>query len=151
MYSKNFENFKTFAILAQNSRQFTKNISQLRKIENKEHNFIILRVCPVRIISLGGLNIEVHNGIKSSTKSHFLFGKIEITRINTNVSYVMEFLAWCVLKSKIFAQKSTAFKWNCCILWIDIVPGPQKVPKLYFQSQFSMSKINRIFSKKKFI
>ena len=25
----------------------------------------------------------------------------------------------------------------------------QKVPKLYFQSQFSMSKIDRIFSKKK--
>ena len=32
---------------------------------------------------------------------------------------------------------------------IDIAPGPQKVPKLYFQSQFSMSKINRIVSKKK--
>ena len=61
----------------------------------------------------------------------------------------MEFLAWWVLKSKVFAQKSTVFKWNCCILWIDIVPGPQKVPKLYFQSQFSMSKINRNFSKKK--
>ena len=63
----------------------------------------------------------------------------------------MESLAWWVLKSKVFAQKSTVFKWNCCILWIDIVPGPQKVPKLYFQSQFSMSKINRNFSKKKFI
>jgi len=33
-----------------------------------------------------------------------------------NVSYVMEFLAWWVLKSKVFAQKSTLFKWNCCIL-----------------------------------
>ena len=32
-----------------------------------------------------------------------------------NVSYVLEFLAWWVLKSKVFAQK-----WNCCILWIDI-------------------------------
>ena len=28
------------------------------------------------------------------------------------------------------------------------MPGPQKVPKLYFQSQFSMSKINWIFSSK---
>ena len=33
-----------------------------------------------------------------------------------NVSYVMQFLAWWVLKSNVFAQKSTVFKWNCCIL-----------------------------------
>ena len=33
-----------------------------------------------------------------------------------NVSYVMEFLAWWVLKSKVYAQKSTAVKWYCCIL-----------------------------------
>ena len=36
--------------------------------------------------------------------------------MSNNVSYVMEFLAWWVLKSKVFAQKSTVFKWNCCIL-----------------------------------
>ena len=39
----------------------------------------------------------------------------------------MEFLAWWVLKSKVFAQKSTVVKWNCCILWIDIVWGLQKL------------------------
>ena len=44
-----------------------------------------------------------------------------------NVSYVMEFLAWWVLKSKVFAQKSTVVKWNCCILWIDIVWSLQKL------------------------
>ena len=33
-----------------------------------------------------------------------------------NVSYVSEFLAWWVLKIKGFAQKSTVFKSNCCIL-----------------------------------
>ena len=44
-----------------------------------------------------------------------------------NVSYVMEFLAWWVLKSKAFAQKSTVVKWNCCILQIDIVWGLQKL------------------------
>ena len=47
--------------------------------------------------------------------------------IHTNVSYVMEFLAWWVLKSKVFAQKSTVVKWNCCILWIDIVWSLQKL------------------------
>ena len=30
-------------------------------------------------------------------------------------------------KSKIFAQKSTVVKWNCCILWIDIEWGLQKL------------------------
>ena len=44
-----------------------------------------------------------------------------------NVSYVMEFLAWWVLKSKVFAQKSTVVKWYCCILWIDIVWSLQKL------------------------
>ena len=60
----------------------------------------------------------------------------------------MEFLAWWVLISQVFAQKSTAVKWNCCILQIDIAPGPQKVPELYFQRQVSMSKIIWIFSRK---
>ena len=77
--------------------------------------------------------------------------KISTHVLYINVSYVMEFLAWWVLKNRVFAQKSTVVKWNCCILWIDIAPGPQKVPKLYFQSQFSVSKINQIFSKKNFI
>ena len=44
-----------------------------------------------------------------------------------NVSYVMEFLAWWVLKSKVFAQKSTVVKWSCCILGIDIEWGLQKL------------------------
>ena len=39
----------------------------------------------------------------------------------------MEFLAWWVLKSKVFAQKSTVVKWNCFILWIDIVWGLQNL------------------------
>ena len=47
------------------------------------------------------------------------------TYTTVNVSYVMEFLAWWVLKSKVFAQKSTVVKWNCCILWTDIAWGLQ--------------------------
>ena len=39
----------------------------------------------------------------------------------------MEFLAWWVLKSQVFAQKSTVVKWNCFILQIDIVWGLQKL------------------------
>ena len=44
-----------------------------------------------------------------------------------NVSYVIEFLAWGVLISKVFTHKSTIVKWNCCILWIDIAYGLQKL------------------------
>ena len=39
----------------------------------------------------------------------------------------MEFLAWWVLQSEVFAQKSTVVNWNCSILWIDIVWGLQKL------------------------
>ena len=46
----------------------------------------------------------------------------------------MEFLAWWVLKSKVFAQKSTIVKWNCCILWIDIEWSLQKLG-LIFESK----------------
>ena len=64
-----------------------------------------------------------------------------------NVSSVVEFQRWWVLKGKIFGQESTYLKdlkKKIC-RWITL---SQKVPKLYFQSQFSMSKINRLFSKK---
>ena len=58
--------------------------------------------------------------IDSPFKAHYF-------TINVNVSYVMEFLAWWVLKIKVFAQKSTVVKWNCCILWINIARGIQKL------------------------
>ena len=81
----------------------------------------------------------------------------------------MEFLAWWVLKSQVFAQKSTVVKWNCSILWIDIVWGLQKLglileskvvqklsleknvfnkkcsPKLIFLDEFFFEKIWLIF------
>jgi hypothetical protein len=47
--------------------------------------------------------------------------------VHINVSYAMEFLASWVLKSKVFTHKSTVVKWNCCILWIDIAWGLQKL------------------------
>ena len=61
----------------------------------------------------------------------------------------MEFLAWWVLKSKVFAQKSTVVKWNCCILWIDIVWGLQKLG-LILESKVAqkLSLEKNIFNKK---
>ena len=64
-----------------------------------------------------------------------------------NISSVVEFQRWWVLKSKIFGQESTYSKEFLKIRWWITVC--QKVPKLYFQSQFSMSKIDGIFSKQK--
>ena len=47
-----------------------------------------------------------------------------------------------VLKSKTFRQKSTYCKETCCILWRNLIPGPQNVPEVCFQSHFSLSKTN---------
>ena len=47
-----------------------------------------------------------------------------------------------------FCPRIDMLKGNRCILRIQGAPVCQKVPKLYFQSQFSMSKIDGIFSKK---
>ena len=52
---------------------------------------------------------------------------------------------------KVFGQESTVVKWNYQILSLHLVTVCQKVPILDFQSEFSMSKIIRIFLKKKFI
>ena len=48
-----------------------------------------------------------------------------------------------------FCPRIDMLKGNRCILRIQGAPVRQKVPKSYFQSQFSMSKINGIFSKTK--
>ena len=52
-------------------------------------------------------------------------------------------------KMQAFCHDHAMLKGNCCILRIRGAPVCQKVPKSYFQSQFSMSKIDGIFSKKK--
>ena len=58
----------------------------------------------------------------------------------------MEFLTCWVLKSKVFGQVNCSSKY-CYLLRIDIMPGPQKVQKLYFQSHFAMSKNNGLLKK----
>ena len=63
-------------------------------------------------------------------ESHFSLGFTFLLCRFINVSYVMEFLAWWVLKSKVFAQKLTSVKWNCCTLWIDIALCTSKVQNL---------------------
>ena len=49
---------------------------------------------------------------------------------------------------KVFGQDSTVVKWNYQILSLHLVTVCQKVPILDFQSDFSVSKIIRIFLKK---
>ena len=53
-------------------------------------------------------------------------------------------------KKQDFWLKINILKGNHCILRIRGAPVCQKVPKSYFQSQFSMSKVNGFFSKKKY-
>ena len=52
---------------------------------------------------------------------------------------------------KVFGYKSIFQEGNYCILWADEAASYQKVQKSDFPSQFSMSKKNAKFSKKKFI
>ena len=66
-----------------------------------------------------------------------------------NISSVVEFQRWWVLKSKLFGQESTCHQGKIFKKILRVMTVCQKVPKSYFQSQFWMSKINRIFSKKK--
>ena len=61
----------------------------------------------------------------------------------------MEFQKWWVLKSKVFGHESTWHQGKIFKKLLRVMTVCQKVPKLYFQSQFWMSKINQIFSKKK--
>ena len=63
----------------------------------------------------------------------------------------MEFHDPTLIIGKVFGQESTVVKWNYQILGLHPVAVRQKVPILDFQSEFSMSKIIRIFLKKIFI
>ena len=66
-----------------------------------------------------------------------------------NISSVVEFQRGWVLKIKLFGQESTCHQGKIFKKFLRVMTVHQKVPKSYFQSQFWMSKINRIFSKKK--
>ena len=61
---------------------------------------------------------------------------------------VVEFHDPTLIIGKVFGQESTVVKWNYQILGLHPVAVRQKVPILDFQSEFSMSKIIRIFLKK---
>ena len=71
--------------------------------------------------------------------------------IYINISSVVEFQRWWVLKSKLFGQESTCHQGKIFKKFLRVMTVCQKVPKSYFQSQFWMSKNNQIFSKKFFI
>ena len=78
-------------------------------------------------------------------------GPLFLARTYTNISSVVEFQRWWVLKSKLFGQESTCHQGKIFKNFLRVMTVCQKVPKSYLQSQFWMSKINRIFSKKNFI
>ena len=61
---------------------------------------------------------------------------------------VVEFHDQALSIGKVFGQESTVVEWNYQILSLHLVTVCQKVPILDFQSEFSMSKIIRIFLKK---
>ena len=61
---------------------------------------------------------------------------------------VVEFHDRALFIVKVFGQKSTVVKWNYQILSLHLVTVCQTVPILDVQSEFSMSKIIRIFLKK---
>ena len=73
---------------------------------------------------------------------------IHITYMHSRWVSVVEFHDGALGIGKVFGQESTAVKWNYQILSLHLVTVCQKVPILDFQSEFSMSKIIRIFLKK---
>ena len=75
--------------------------------------------------------------------------KVDIFGLPTSISSVVEFQRWWVPKSKQIGQESTCHQEKIFKKILRVMTVCQKVPKSYFQSQFWMSKINWIFSKKK--
>ena len=97
-------------------------------------------------------------GCRVSAAKIYVFNSSKIAKISpspsgliNNISSVVEFQRWWVLNSKLFGQESTCHQEKTFKKFLRVMTVCQKVPKLYFQSQFSMSKINPIFSKKEFI
>ena len=78
----------------------------------------------------------------------FEFTQLYMLGMKLNISSVVEFQRWWVLKSKLFGQESTCHQGKIFKKILRVMTVCQKVPKSYFQSQFWISKINRTFSKK---
>ena len=75
-------------------------------------------------------------------KNQNLRNHVPIKQLNyINISWVMEFLACRYKISLILSKKMNSFQGNCCILWIDILPGTPNWWILSLQCQFFMSKI----------
>jgi len=69
--------------------------------------------------------------------------------LSINISSVVEFQRWWVLKKQAFRPRINMPPRKNLWKILRVMTVCQTVSKLYFQSQFWMSKINRIFSKKK--
>ena len=88
--------------------------------------------------------------IKSIGLTSFYLGKRPAQYIYQTLDdfWVVEFHDPTLGIGKVYGQESTVVKWNYQILSLHLVTACQKVPILDFQSEFSMSKIIRIFLKK---
>ena len=82
---------------------------------------------------------------------HCTTGQWKVSWPDSRWVSVVEFHDRALSIGKVFGQESTVVKWNYQILSLHLVTVRQKVPILDFQSEFSMSKIIRIFLKKFFI
>ena len=92
----------------------------------------VMRICPNQEHCAKG---EL---VKNNVKRHGL-------RAHDRWVSVVEFHKPTLGIGKVFGQESTVVKWNYQILSLHLVTVCQKVPILDFQSEFSMSKIIRIF------
>ena len=90
-------------------------------------------------------------GVDDSYVMTLLLSFIWYVHILTRWVSVVEFHDPTLGIGKVFGQESTVVKWNYQILSLHLVTFCQKVPILDFQSEFSASKIIRIFLKKVFI
>ena len=111
----------------------------------KWQDFNSLQLVGFIIMTVG---VIIFNDILSiGNKKSYSEISIKLSLANRWVS-VVEFNDWALGIGKFFGQESTVVKWNHQILNLHLVTVCQKVPILDFQSEFSMSKIIRIFLKK---
>ena len=82
---------------------------------------------------------------------HTYINSLILYNVYNNISSVVEFQRWWLLKSKLFGQESTWHQRKIFKKILRVLTVCQKVPKLSFQTQFWISNINQIFSKKIFI
>ena len=122
---------------------FLRNIQMVPQLKESVQIHIVSSLSFSGIKVIKKVNNQNHIGKDLSKKN-----SLEVFVVS--ISSVVEFQRWWILKSKLFGQDSTCHQGKIFRKFLQVMTFCQKVPKLYFQSQFWMSKINQIFSKKNF-